>query len=520
MKRKIAFLSALFITASGLCACSSEAQYENTAANDVKLEAAVEAAAPEEEAGDIVVAYKVENPQALPVHKSTVPTGDMTIRAGTLLNTGYSSEIGALVNGKLLTYQRVGNILYNFYYDDEFSEGTRLKSTGLKFSVLDCKENSSIPLTTITPLTDPYIIPALDGAHAFVVYTPLPEDVAPPKNIDELTELQLTLPLHVLRINVNTLDMTDFELGLPFEQLSEAYPVGSGYLLLHTSSVPIDGKSTSEILRILNLSTGELREFLRMDYTLRDDGAHVLPQVIITPVSASEDKIYFKTVTQSGAEKKYGFRIYDSDMNFMDGVDVMSFSGEAAVDYYSEMCVSNQSVFYKISSADGEEEYYHKFVPTTAGYKEAPFTNDSGVYDFKGMAMYTVNPRNSTDFDFALLQISDSRGGSYLSLSNPVQNTYYPLGIEIPGFVRPMFVAGTHEVTTDYDGGIIIRSYGSDYYNNDGIITPFNYYYISKEEMCRALYGDNCPTLSTEAFAGSATADDAAETEVTAIIPE
>lgn len=518
MKRKIALLSALALIAASLSACSSAELYDNM--SDIVMNAAdaAETAVYEEEAGELIVSYKIENPTALPVHKSTVPTGDMTIRAGTLLNTGYSSEIGALVNGKLLTYQRVGNILYNFYYDDKFSEGTRLKSTSLKLSVLDCISNTSSPLITIRPLEEPMFVAALDGEHIYVIYTPLPEETPPPENKEELTELLLTLPKHVLRINVNTLDVTDYELSLLYERLMEAYPVGSNYLLLYTSSVPVDGKSNSELLRILNLSTGECREFSRMDYVLREDGTRVSPQVIITPVSASEDKIYFKTATQSGAERKYGFRIYDSSMSFIDGVDVMSFSGESAADYYAEMCVSNQSVFYKISSTDGEEEYYHKFVPTTAGYKEALFTNDSGVYDFKGMTMYTVNPRNSTDFDFAMLQVSDKGGGSYLSLSNPVQNTYYPLKIEISGFARPLFSAGIHDITTDFDGGIIIRSYGSDYYNSDGIITPFNYYYISKEEMCRALYGGLCPALSVKA-ADEAPLPEAAE-EVTAVILE
>lgn len=459
--------------------------------------------------------YEVAAEEILPTNSLKAPVGDMTIRSAEKLSLSDVDGIGPLVNGKLVYFRETGTPVYftnsiesgkNYYFETE----VRLFS---------CTDGEDRKLSTITPMPDMMMYAAgLDRTNAYVLYVPavavdasLASDKAAynfaadsgisAEEAEIATEAAAAQPAVpsakgniLLRINVNTGEVTEYRLPVGNSDIVEIAPLGDKNILIHSYIYPMNGEETGfddlltiENIDILDLSAGTVRNLYS-----NDNFGNPLEEneVEINYVSASEDKVYFSTKTLQDGMIIYGFRVYDADMNFIDGKDVASLTQAEAISAIAEMGVSNANIYYKVNrdTDDGSQQYY-KYSPSTAGYSQVAFQNDSGNYEYNQMTLYSANPRNSAEVDYTFCQGTDEIGKSYIYLSNTIQNSFYQLDIDVDGFISPKLANSFYPLTSDYSGDFLLLSGGADYYNDYGYKKPFTFYYVPAEEINRALYG-------------------------------
>lgn len=442
--------------------------------------------------------YEVEAAEMLPSFTMKVPTGDMTIRNARRVNLSNATGLGPLVGGKLVYFRQVGNPIR---FTDKNNEQQSYYNTEIR--IADCTYGSDYVIYTISPVGEILCAAGLDGTNAYVMFSSANTSESGAASDDirinaELADDEKRLEVSpdyrsiILQINVENGMTKEFTPALGNAEISEIIPLGSENLLIHSYryenySEEVGASEAYERMDVLNLSDGSLRNF----YTGGELSSTAGNSVEISFVSASEDKVYFSTKTSHDGMVDYGFRVYTSDMNFVYGEDVTALKKNEAASASAEMGVSNGNIFYKLNRDvdDGTQSYY-KYSPTTMGYTQVPFENDSGNYEYNQMALYSANPRNSTEFDYSILQGIDENGISHVYLSNSVQNTFYQLEIDIPGFKYPKFKNHYYPVVTDYSGDFLLLSAGSDYYDNSGFKKPFEYFYIPAEEMRRAMYNE------------------------------
>lgn len=401
--------------------------------------------------------------------------GDMTVRKAVRLDTSQMSGLGPLMNGRMLAYTFEGEPLI----DPGVSAQAEIRAAyKTRLEILDCLTGEVVPAGEITPMSGFRIAASLTGRYFYLSYAPM-------ANLAPVTAQELTSALGkagriILQIDAATGDSKAYSVSV-MENLADLVPLGDDSLLLHYfTRIGTEGDPDyyqSEFIDILDLTTGKLKNFYSNENavnSLKPEGF-----VNFSFVSASEDRVYFRTSLTRNGVTSFGFRVYDSAMNFLDGQEVASAPAEEAARYTQDMSVSQGTIYYRITRADKDNSVseFYQYVPVKGGYQSQEY---GGVLTGNS-SFSTANPRNDGGLDYEMSQGRSGSGREVIFLTHPRSGEQYEIALEIPGY-SPPDPGEDRPILQDWRGDAYLVSGNSS--NGGGA----DYYYIPKEEMERALY--------------------------------
>lgn len=422
--------------------------------------------------------------QAIQYDMVAIPTeerpinGSLTITAATKLDTDEYDEVVGLIGSTAIATKKIGSPIISVQLDsakENFYE--------TEISAIDCKTNEKTVITSIVPINEPIISLGLDKTHFYVVYAPFVE-YETIETQDDYSRALNKATWRILQISIINNSIKTYPIEIS-GSISKCVPLGSDALLLNyyidNGTIESLNYFQSEHIDIFDFNTEKLSKF---QYVENISNIQPVGATKMSFASASEDKVYFKTQTNKGSSVSSGFRIYDSQMNFLDGLDVVTTEITSASPFpaATQMLVQNQNIYYKTESIDEKDSYYYyKFSPSTAGIMPADFDLEIADSDI----FYTANPRNAPLYNMNFTQISNSSKSS-IYCSTGIGDKSYNLNIAIDGFIPPKFLNESHPIKYDYSGDFLLLSKGDDDVTFPG---NFDYYYVSESELERALFG-------------------------------
>ena len=187
--------------------------------------------------------------------------------------------------------------------------------------------------------------------------------------------------------------------------------------------------------------------------------------------------MYCKYLSRDGNEWVHGFEVYDSGMKLLSRTEVLRSPERMMI----EIAVQDEkNVYLHIFGGNGAEHYY-KYVPQDGGYAAREY--DRPISEAFGFS--PEHPRTAPEIPYFMVQTTDD-GQESSSLSLTRSGNYdenYSLKIQAEGFVCPFFQHHSWSIVTDYAGDMLLRS-------GEKEKSGFGCWYVSKEEIRRALYGE------------------------------
>ena len=407
-----------------------------------------------------------------------------TIRKGTKLDTAEFDKVGPLIDGKVITFKNIGEPYFKTSnYKNEAGKIINWSFSEQEIGYINCKTGEKVTVCKIKPITDANAYVYLDGTYAYVIYMKLPEG----KNQCTLSQaeyknLVTTNNFTVLRINVKTNETKEYTMKTTRKPhftwrdmlQFQVYILGEDNLIIsYLEDVDENVHSCNLIYDCLNLSNGETSNFLvskvGLDVDVHDE--------LCFCDNINEDKLFLDYRKFIDNEWIYGFKVYDTNLKLIDEVEVARDSEQNGYGYM----VDDNNIYCSVNNGMVFKKYAYK----NGSYISVPMEELQ-----KNSNSYTVYPRSNSDFPYLIYQDKDynyekNTDSSYIKLeTNKEKDKGYGLNIGIEGFkdCNLPHVPNSNHFDTDYKGDYVIIS-------GDEGKSGYGYYYITKEEIMKALNG-------------------------------
>ena len=406
--------------------------------------------------------------------------GDMTIRTGTKLDIAEFDKVGPLIDGNLFTYKNVGEpyLKASFFNDEDYC---REESTYCEQEIgyLNCKTGEKVTLCKVKPILGPSISDTYiysGSTYVYMRYTKKPDEIKESYIDDEYKKYSKIIDdseTTILQINLKTNEVKEYNIKLR-NKCYDIKVIGKDVLLSSSIEYPNDYESEdyyeNTYIDRIDLNSGKMTDFYYEEHsnTAFDDLPDGEEDVYLSQVV--EDKAYFEYIKHSGNEWISGFRVYDKNMKLLNETEVNRSPERKDFD----LGVDNTDVYIQYFFENGIIKYQ---------YKNGEYVMGSYCGE-KSAQLFTNGKYKNIPYDMCQ-DVNIARTSSTIVLDNYYltgKSDKYSLKIDIDGFKCPQ-MEFYQDFFTDWNGNSVI-------YSGDEGKSGYGYYYITKEEIMKALNGE------------------------------
>lgn len=429
-----------------------------------------------------------------PVHKK--PTGDLTIKNGYKLNLSGLTINPAVIGGKVLSLKKTSDEGRVLYVSDQAWDKRKTIYGEYELGLTDpvSGEYTKLFSDMMFDTSASYSVEPDDKSVILYYYgkTNLPKD-----NKDEYwyDDIYKDRTCYIIDIDTKKATKLDKLKDVVFYNLVGDNAIGISRTLVNVSQDDYNGRELDGVgelpatayntsYDVVNLSTGKVTN-LGTNY-LSDYAIKKGEQRIFDICFYSDLLIINHETCDNNGDLKYVMEVYDQNLNKVYEDNILNkINGQYQdMGYYGTgISVCQGEIYMHCGGAD--KARFYKYTPSADGYTKQEIFPEPAKNDDDMIFYYSYSGNQYNEIDYSIQQnLDDGDGLSKLVLTNPCISSKVTLLVKLKDYKVPELMQYNTCFETTGRGDTIVAGEGSDRDNT------LHYWYIPKEEMERALYGD------------------------------